>query len=310
MSTAKQINDYILQTQIGTGASGDVYKAKHCKTKEIYALKVISKNKTDSCKLLQKHLKFEIAIMKDLKHPSLLRLHKSIETKNNYYLVLDYCESGDLSSFKRKRKIKAFTEREAIYILDQLIGAFKELQEKDIMHRDLKLDNIFVKGERVVIGDFGVSKIVKNMTTTFAGTPVNMAPEILKGEHYSSNADIWAIGVVFYELLVGKVPFYSSSTSSLQNLIEKHSGINLSFKNCDHFCECTKDFLRKILESDTKKRMSWEELFNHKIFTKQHFSNCNFLLKDFSNRLLMKSKPKSKNKTFSGNYFFKRSKLI
>jgi serine/threonine-protein kinase ULK/ATG1 len=221
-----------------------------------------------------RQLKREKIIMSGKKHRNLMFMHKSFESSRNYYLVLDLCEEGDLHNFMRKNKIKFFEEGEAIRIMKEIISGLKELRSRNVIHRDLKLENIFIRNKSIVLGDFGSSKVVKEMTSTTVGTPLNMAPEVLAGNDYNNKSDLWSIGMVFYELLTGKPPFFALSMGELKNKILLKSGQNLNLKKFSHFCNETKLLLKKILEPDPNKRISWEEFFNHKIFSKEHCTLC------------------------------------
>ena len=121
----------------------------------------------------------------------------------------------------RKYKIKHFGEAETIFIMKQIIKAFQVLQKRNVIHRDFKLENIFINGTDIILGDFGVAKVVKEMTSTTVGTPLNMAPEVMARNDYDSKSDIWSIGIVFYELLIGKAPFFALSIGSLLKLQKK-----------------------------------------------------------------------------------------
>lgn len=112
-------------------------------------------------------------------------------------------------------------EEEALVVFRQLLEAFKELNKNNIMHRDLKPDNIFFSEGKVKLGDFGFCKMLEmNMAQTMLGSPIYMAPEILKEEIYTLKADIWSLGVVLFEMLFGYCPFESSSISQLINVIK------------------------------------------------------------------------------------------
>lgn len=274
MQSIKKIENFVLETKIGEGQFGEVFRAKELDTQKIFAIKVIPKSLYEGNKLMRRQLKLETSIMNKMTHPNLMHLHKSFETKRNYYLVLDLCEGGDLEKFMINHKIKNFSEREAIGILRQIKNGFKELRAMNIMHRDFKLENIFLKKNQIILGDFGAAKIVKEMTSTTVGTPLNMAPEVLEGSDYNHKSDIWSIGIVFYRLIIGKPPFFAFSIGELKNKAIKNSGVNLKFKKKTHLCQKVKDFLKKLLEPDPEKRISWEEFFNHSIFEEEHLSSC------------------------------------
>ena len=120
------------------------------------------------------------------------------------------------------RKERVIPERQALLIFKQLLDAFQVLNKYNIMHRDLKPDNIFFNGGVVKLGDFGFCKSLEkaNMTKTMLGSPIYMAPEILRGEIYSTKADIWSLGVVLYEMLYGFCPFESTTIPKLIEVLK------------------------------------------------------------------------------------------
>lgn len=122
-----------------------------------------------------------------------------LKTPNNFYFVYEFCNGGTLEGVLKKQKILA--ESQALEIFKQLLKAFQILNSYNIMHRDIKPDNILFHNGDVKLGDFGFCKNLVNnndMTATMLGSPIYMAPEVLKGEPYTSKADIWSLGVVLF----------------------------------------------------------------------------------------------------------------
>ena len=146
------------------------------------------------------------------------------------------------------------TESEALVIFRQLLEAFKELNKNNIMHRDLKPDNIFFSDGKVKLGDFGFCKMLQvNMAQTMLGSPIYMAPEVLKEEIYTLKADIWSLGVVLFEMLFGYCPFQSSSISQLINVI-KDTDLRIPKQINPISNEC-ETFIHKMLVKDQFKRI-------------------------------------------------------
>ena len=274
MQSLKKIENFILEEQIGEGQFGQVFRARQIGSEKIFAVKVLRKTMFENNKLMRRQLKTETSIMNAARHRNLMHLHKSFETERNYYLILDYCEGGDLETYMRKHKIKYFSEFESVHILKQIMNGFQELRRKNVIHRDLKLENIFVHNGTIILGDFGAAKVVKEMTSTTVGTPLSMAPEVLEGDDYNHMSDIWSIGIVFYRLLIGKAPFFAFSIGELKKKALTQSGKNLVFKNGINLCKVTKDLLRRLLEPDPLKRISWKEIFSHEVFSDSHKFNC------------------------------------
>lgn len=157
-------------------------------------------------------------------------------------------------------------EKEALNIFRQLIDAFQVLNKYNIMHRDLKPDNIFFSNGVVKLGDFGFCKSLEkaNMTKTMLGSPIYMAPEILRGEIYSTKADIWSLGVVLYEMVYGFCPFESTT---IPKLIEVLKETELEFPPNVVVSDETKRLLRRLLTKDPTKRIEWMELLKVNIST-------------------------------------------
>ncbi len=126
------------------------------------------------------------------------------KTNNNYYLVLEYCNDGDLDSYLKKKKY--LVEDEAVGMMCELIHGFHHLYKHNIIHRDLKLANILKHDGVVKIADFGFSKILdeEGWAKTMLGSPLNMAPEVLQNQDYTNKADIYSLGVCYYWMLYGK----------------------------------------------------------------------------------------------------------
>lgn len=155
-------------------------------------------------------------------------------------------------------------EEEALVVFRQLLEAFKELNKNNIMHRDLKPDNIFFSEGKVKLGDFGFCKMLEmNMAQTMLGSPIYMAPEILKEEIYTLKADIWSLGVVLFEMLFGYCPFESSSISQLINVI-KDTELKIP-KELNPISDQCETLINKMLVKDQFKRIEWVDLFDFKI---------------------------------------------
>jgi serine/threonine-protein kinase ULK/ATG1 len=274
MTSKKKIGDYVLEDQIGEGQFGKIFKSKKINGETEVAIKVIKKAVYQSNQQLLIQLRREIKIMNKLSHPNLMKLHEFFQSSKNYYIVMDLCPEGDLLNFMTRYKINYFYEKEALLLLTHIKEGFSQLRKMHILHRDLKLANIFVKKEHLVIGDFGTSKIFNGMTNTTVGTPINMAPEILKGLPYDHKSDIWSIGIILYHLLFGTVPFYGFSIGDLLNQITKSSGQNLNFSKKIVVCSDIQKFLKQMLEPDQSKRLSWNEFRNHYIFSEEHAHTC------------------------------------
>lgn len=266
----KKIGKYLLPKVLGKGNYSTVWLAIDNTDKKLYACKQISKNNIQQSKQLEKLLNNEVSIMQTINHPNLLHMYEKYVSDNNYYLIMDYCNQGDVEKYMEDRKIKFFEEEDAVGMLRQLMNGFVELRAHKILHRDLKLANIFMKNNNLVIGDFGFAKMGAEFARSKLGTPMTMAPELLFYEPgkvvYNSKADLWSVGVVFYQLLFGKWPFYGNNHEQLRKDILKKSDSNLEFPR--EVTSETKDLLIRLLTFNPKQRIEWEDFFNHPIFVR------------------------------------------
>ena len=147
-------------------------------------------------------------MLKACDNPHIIKLLALKKTPHNYYLMLEYCDGGDMLA--KVREVGALPEQQVLGYLGQILNAFQTLTTHKIMHRDFKLANILLHQGQVKIADFGFCKPLENqndMVQTMLGSPIYMAPEVIRGEVYTNKADIWSLGVVLYQMLFGKCPF-------------------------------------------------------------------------------------------------------
>ena len=267
----KKVGNYLLVSKLGEGQFGIVYKATQQQTNEVYAVKTIAKSKINSNPKLRRLFDTEMAVMSKIKHPNILHLYEYLETNNNYYLVIDYCNNGDLENHVKKNQ--CLGEQESVYFLMQIMNGFKELHKHKIMHRDFKLANIFLNDDKVIIGDFGFAKSGSEMATTKLGSPITMAPELLNGGHnvrYTNKADLWSVGVCFYQMIFGKPPWNAMNIADLQNKVKTRSGANLNIPSHPPTSPECKELLKMLLEPNSQRRIEWYQFFNHRLFEKHN----------------------------------------
>ena len=185
-------------------------------------------------------LKQEISIHQQLDHPNIVKCYQTIERKDHYYIILEYCPQGTLDSFIKKHERLA--ESTTVAIMEQVIAAYRYLLERKVLHRDLKPPNILKAGNNWKICDFGFSVMgKKNMVGEInVGTPAYMAPESLERTYYSPKTDFFTLGVICYEMLFGSAPWQHKNEKVLLSLMQKQ-GIckdhlaSLSNKNLAEF---------------------------------------------------------------------------
>ncbi|KAM3143611.1 hypothetical protein pb186bvf_004373 [Paramecium bursaria] len=243
-----------INTLLGKGSFGMVYLGNNSITGDICAVKCIQTR--DIKKEELEKVQAEIGIMKQVKHENVVQLITFLQTPNNYYLILEYCNDGTLDQFIKKKnqsnQIKFLPESEAYIIFDQLLEGLQALYDKKVIHRDIKPQNILIHQGQVKLGDLGFAKIIecememiKNQT--YAGSPLYMSP---------------SLGIVFYEILYGVQPFQAKSIPELIQFIEKRQII---FPQKPYVSLITKDLITQMLQVDEAKRISMEQLYKFKI---------------------------------------------
>ena len=288
-----QVDNLILEKLIGKGSFGEVHLTKITGDSKLYATKVYDRESIENTEAF-KYLTNEINIMHNLNHPNIVKFIQVKKTKKHYYIVMEYCNGGELEKALEKYQLKygkPFSEEIVQYLMRQIISAFKYMHGNQIMHRDIKLENILVNFESekdkndlnmmkatVKIIDFGFAcKIGKNaLTYTTIGNPMNMSPLILKKltSHgkvrqlgYDMKADIWSLGAICYQMLIGKAAFDADDIDELVEKIEK--GI---YKVPTNLSKEVVSFLNGMLQYEPQARLTAEQLYYHQ-FLQENIQN-------------------------------------
>lgn len=254
---------------IGHGAFAVVFKGRHREKHDWeVAVKCINKkNLAKSQTLLGK----EIKILKELKHENIVALLDFQETASSVYLVMEYCNGGDLADYLHSKG--TLSEDTIRVFLQQIAGAMRVLQAKGIIHRDLKPQNILLSyppGRKshsnntcIKIADFGFARYLQNnmMAATLCGSPMYMAPEVIMSQNYDAKADLWSIGTIVFQCLTGKAPFQASSPQDLRLFYEKNKTLspNIPRETSSHL----RHLLLGLLQRNHKDRMDFDEFFCH-----------------------------------------------
>ncbi|KRX04744.1 Protein kinase-like domain [Pseudocohnilembus persalinus] len=219
---------------LGQGNFGKVYQGQDKKNGKIVAIKEIERRGLQNNDYLKQQFRNETQIIKNLPHnQNIVKFIELVEVENYIYLVQEFCKDGDL-----KDKIVSFSyieENEALIIIQQIIEAFQHLHKYGIIHRDLKPANILIHDDKYKLADFGFAKtlqqnIGQHMLTSVVGSPYYMSPQLLKNDKYSYKTDIWSLGMIFYEMLFGDLPWMANDPKCLLQKI-LNDPVNCKRKN-------------------------------------------------------------------------------
>ena len=288
-----KIDELTLLKFLGKGSYGEVYLTKKEGKSCLFATKKMDRKFADQPQV-SKYLKNEIAILRELNHKNIVKLEDVKVTKNHYYIVMEYCNGGSLSDCLNKYKNifgHPFTQEIVQYIMRQIINVMKYIHSNGIIHRDLKLDNILVNFDSdydknnlnmlkgiIKIIDFGLSTHMGNSNLCYStvGSPINMDPNILikmnenkmginteKMLGYDQKADIWSLGTLCYEMIIGKSAFDSKTMQELINKVQ--SG---TYSVPTKLSKEIVSFLNAMLQFNSKKRLTCDELSRHAFLTK------------------------------------------
>lgn len=220
ISLGRRVGFYRFRGELGTGNFSQVKAAVHCLTRERVAVKILDKAKLDQ--KTQKMLSREIVSMESLHHPHIIRLYEVMENLSKIYLVMEYASGGEL--FHKISNDGRFPEEEAKPLFAQVTSALDHMHSHNIIHRDIKAENVFFSGPNIVkVGDFGFSTQVSSRDDalqTFCGSPPYAAPELFYEDSYVGPlVDIWALGVLLFFMLTANMPFKAPTVSGLKKLI-------------------------------------------------------------------------------------------
>jgi len=232
---------------------------------ESFAVKIIDKQAATNADTDDAKLKQEVEILKRAKHPNIIQLIEEFETSQKLYLVMELVTGGEL--FDKLVAKGQYSERDACVITRKICGAIAYLHSIGIAHRDLKPENLLLKegdDTDVMLSDFGLSKLFgeEQIMKTACGTPYYVAPEVLNATGYDKEVDLWSIGVITYLLLCGYPPFYGENLPEVfEQIMKGHFEFNSPY--WDNISAEAKDFIRKLLLVDSKKRLTAESALSH-----------------------------------------------
>ena len=268
LQSGKPSKKYKVLAHLGDGSYGKVYKAMNLKTENLVAIKSVKKkkDKEDEDKIVSN----EIDLLKRLSHPNIVKIYEFYDIKDNYYLITEYCKFGELYKYYKFH----FSEKQICVLFYQIFSGLIYLHENNILHGDLKLENIMVDAIEkdkvscepyfyIKIIDFGSAKIFSKQKkeNEIIGSTYYIAPEVLK-QKYNEKCDTWSVGVLLYMLLTKKAPFNGNNNDKIEEKIEKGSYDNKNKQLMEYSSE-VRDLLNKLLEVNAEKRYSAKQALNH-----------------------------------------------
>ncbi|XP_073701065.1 serine/threonine-protein kinase BRSK1 isoform X2 [Garra rufa] len=256
--SAQYVGPYRLEKTLGKGQTGLVKLGVHCITGQKVAIKIVNREKLSESVLMK--VEREIAILKLIEHPHVLKLYDVYENNKYLYLVLEHVSGGELFDYLVKKG--RLTPKEARKFFRQIISALDFCHSHSICHRDLKPENLLLdEKNNIRIADFGMAslQVGDSLLETSCGSPHYACPEVIRGEKYDGRrADVWSCGVILFALLVGALPF---DHDNLRQLLEK---VKSGVFHMPHFIppDC-QALLRGMIEVNPEKRLTLEEIQKH-----------------------------------------------
>jgi calcium-dependent protein kinase len=257
--------EYTFGKSLGSGSFGTVREAIHKTTRNVRAVKILKKSEQDEEKLF-----LEVDILARLSHPNIMQIYEFYDDNSNFYIVSEYCPGGELFDCITEKGF--FTEKEASFLLKQILSGICYSHENKIVHRDLKPENILLddKSDNPILKliDWGGARyFTKNKKMNrINGTPYYIAPEVLS-ESYDEKCDIWSCGVILYVLLCGYPPFNGESDSDIMMSVRKGQ-YDFPVEEWSTISKDAKDLVSKMLKFDPKKRYSAKECLSHSWISK------------------------------------------
>lgn len=260
---------YVTGKKLGKGGFAVCFEGRSKSTSQVFALKVV-KAKVEQKKMMEK-FRTELQIHAKMHHPNIVEFLRAFTVNDHTYVVLEMCPNGSLTEMIKARSCLSLPEVRRYMI--QICGGVKYMHKRSVIHRDLKMGNIFIDSRmNLKIGDFGLAAVMadeQDRRTTLCGTPNYIAPEILSktgSRGHDNKVDTWAVGVICYALLIGTPPFQSKTQ---QEIYTKLRTLEYEWKvdSRNYIPQRAKDFVASCLNLNSAERPDMDQLVDHEFFT-------------------------------------------
>ncbi|OMJ91761.1 hypothetical protein SteCoe_5662 [Stentor coeruleus] len=255
---------YTFIKTIGKGTFSEVYLTEYFPIGQKRALKSIKKLPLTSSQLSEEYKVAEMQILRQLDHPNIIKCFEIFEDCDNFYLALEYCEGGSL--MKKLKENVVFTEKQAAEIIDQILSGVAYIHQKNLIHRDLKLENILLQSNEeldVKIADFGSASVqdLEKGNRGVYGTDYYLAPEVLN-EMYNEKSDIWSCGIILCCLVTGLPPYSGKNSKDVRKQIVANP-FQANTQTLPKKTLLLVDFASKLLEINSNDRISAKKALEH-----------------------------------------------
>ncbi|XP_066487838.1 serine/threonine-protein kinase Nek1 isoform X2 [Tiliqua scincoides] len=285
------MDKYIKVKKIGEGSFGKAILVKAKENGRQYVIKEINISKMSNKE--REESRREVAVLANMKHPNIVLYRESFEEGGCLYIVMDYCEGGDLFKKINAQKGVLFSEDQIMDWFVQICLALKHVHDRKILHRDIKSQNIFLtKDGTIQLGDFGIARVLNStveLARTCIGTPYYLSPEICENKPYNNKSDIWALGCVLYEMCTLKHAF---EAGNMKNLVLKI--ISGSFPPVSvHYSFELRNLISQLFKRNPKDRPSVNSILEKIFISKriEKFLSPQLISEEFSHKVFQKCGP-------------------
>ncbi|XP_055963430.1 aurora kinase A [Sorex fumeus] len=251
------LDDFEIGRPLGKGKFGNVYLAREKQSKFILALKVLFKAQLEKAGV-EHQLRREVEIQSHLRHPNILRMYGYFHDATRVYLILEYAPLGAV--YRELQKLSKFDEQRTATYITELADALSYCHSKRVIHRDIKPENLLLgSAGELKIADFGWSvHAPSSRRTTLCGTLDYLPPEMIEGRMHDEKVDLWSLGVLCYEFLVGKPPF---EATTYQETYRRISRVEITFP--DFVTDGARDLISRLLKHAPSQRPTLREVLEH-----------------------------------------------